>query len=449
MSGLTEEAGVVDARPATRVSSATIWREAVALRDQFYDRLNAFLSDQGVRALVTRSPNGSYPVWVRLEAWMPTSGGEGATDERIRAELQLTIDVKPFHEHPLVVSAAAFNGRKRIAISDRPSFGADDAADWAQFAIGLGDRPRNYTPIGDFFAALILGFIPFARGPHANRVRREFRNRPPVSAPQFMMVLGALSGGFGATLLEGNASDRAVGAPMLFVGLVLFLVALVLYSRRRQIVAVMERPDVPPRELIWVVDSWHGVVADLGKRFDEVRRRLEQRLGERRDDALWIEAETYGFRTPNGYEERERLVISKGQGVAHVHVYRFGDDVFVGWDSYLNWAKWGETTPVSVRGGAASAIEYRSLKEQLYIPNQFDLIDLNTLAEVVHRDVTDTLKTLMAEYKIDQEIDFQIIRGDRDRALDKERFDRSKNTQRQAERQSRSRLGAAGGWKLS
>ena len=58
------------------------------------------------------------------------------------------------------------------------------------------------------------------------------------------------------------------------------------------------------------------------------------------------------------------------------------------------------------------------------MPNEYDLIDLNSLIEIVHRCVTDVLKAMMEEYKIDQEVDFNIIRGDRDNALDRDRYDR-------------------------
>lgn len=86
-------------------------------------------------------------------------------------------------------------------------------------------------------------------------------------------------------------------------------------------------------------------------------------------------------------------------------------------------------------------VEYRGLQTGIYIPNQFDLIDLNSLAEVVHRTVTTIIKAAMEEHKIDQEIDFTIIRGDRDLALDKDRFDRqNKREKGRTEKQRRWRV---------
>jgi hypothetical protein len=73
------------------------------------------------------------------------------------------------------------------------------------------------------------------------------------------------------------------------------------------------------------------------------------------------------------------------------------------------------------------------------VPNEYDLIDLNSLIEAVHRCVTVVLKAVMEEHKIDQEIDFTIIRGDRDLALDKDRYDRRQKQSGEGEGRTRRR----------
>jgi NitT/TauT family transport system permease protein len=131
--------------------------------------------------------------------------------------------------------------------------------------------------------------------------------------------------------------------------------------------------------------------------------------------------ETYGYRTPNGYEERERLVVSKDRAMVHVHIYRFGSDIFLGWHAYLNWAGWTETAPVTQRVENGVVTEFRDLRPGVYVPSQLDLIDLNGLGDFVHRRLEREIKTILKERHLDQEIDFEIIRGDRNRALDKAR----------------------------
>ena len=170
-----------------------------------------------------------------------------------------------------------------------------------------------------------------------------------------------------------------------------------------------------------MVDSWQVVVSRLGEDADRVRERLSWQLTTGLPEDMSAGKETYGYRTPNGYEERDRLVLTKGQTSVHVHIYRFGGDLFVGWQAFLNWAKWAETVPVSVKSDARQEIEYRQLTPFAYVPNQFDLIDLNALSELVHRRLELEIKAILKENAIEQEIDFRIIRGDRDRALDKSR----------------------------
>src|SRR5207302_1571382 len=107
--------------------------------------------------------------------------------------------------------------------------------------------------------------------------------------------------------------------------------------------------------------------------------------------------------------------------MVHVHIYQFGNDAFVGWHAYLNWAQWDETKPVSKKIANGHEVEFRDLRPSVYIPNQFDLIDLSSLSEFVHRRIEREIKAMLKEKAIDQEIDFKIIRGDRDNALSEER----------------------------
>lgn len=444
-----DESTVVQAQPETRVSKLTTWRHAAKRRDDFYQRLQSTLKEHSIDALVTRSANGTYPVWVRLEAWLPAGArGNAETDPRIRTEMMITIDIRPFHESSLVISASATNGRRSIAVSNRPAFSEPNVEEWALFTLNERGLPSNYTPVVDAIATLFLSFIPFARGPHSNRVRRTFRDLLPVTLPFVLLLLGGgmLFIGASAASQPYGGSDGAM--PAILIGIAMLIVAILIYRRRKLIISVIEHPDIPPRELLISIDSWHAIIPNLGARFDTVKDRILARLQMRSDARITTEIETYGFRAPNGYEERDRFVVSKGQGVAHVHIYHFGDDVFVGWDSYLNWAKWGETGPVSAQASMSEKIEYRSLQAQVYVPNQFDMIDLNSLSEVVHRDVTDTVKALMKEYEIDQEIDFQIIRGDRDNALDKDLMDRRRSANASAGKDSGGASGTRA-WSIS
>jgi hypothetical protein len=430
---------MVNARPVHHVSDHTIWGEATLLQSACHDAIKRALADCAIDALVTKSANGVHPSWVKVEAWLPERPANGgAADRRLRTELELRFDVKPYREHSVTTSAIAQIGRRTIAVAEWPSFTAEDAAQWALYIVGRAHKPRQ-ARFSDFAANVLLALVPFARTRYTNRILRAFRRRIPITVPRLLVLAGLACVAIGFAM-QGDRQDQLdPGAATLFaIAAVMFLVALVIRRRRKVIVSVIDRPSIPPRYLLRL-DSWHAIIPDLGPQLDEINRRIVAKLEAFAANGISIETERYGFRSPNGYDERDRLVISKGQGVAHLHLYRFGTDVFVGWDSYINWAQWSETKPISARVSSGEMTEYRGLEPGLYVPNEYDLIDLNSLIEAVHRCVTVVLKAVMEEHKIDQEIDFTIIRGDRDLALDKDRYDRRQKQGGEGEARGRRR----------
>ena len=417
-------AEAIDVRPVHRVSDETIWGEAARQRDACHDAIKQALAERRIEALVTRSANGIYPAWVKVEAWLPQAAGAGVSaDPRLRTALDLSFSVKPYREYPVTTSAVAHIGRRSVALAERPNFTADDAVAWVLYTLGAGPKP-GAARVSDIVANAFLAIIPFARTRYANRVLRPFRSLIPIiSVPRLLILAGLILIGLGIFNTDTNFGPTSRESGELVVGVLALILALALSRRRRTVVSVIDRPTIPPRFLIRL-DSWHAVIPALGPLVDEIKQRFGKRLEAFAQSGVATETERTGFRSPNGYDERDRLVITKGQGVAHLHVYRLGADVFVGWDSYINWAQWAETRPVSARLSGGRRIEYRGLEPGLYVPNEYDLIDLDSLIEIVHRCVGDVLKAMMEEHKIDQEIDFNIIRGDRDNALDRDRYDR-------------------------
>jgi hypothetical protein len=408
-----ESATVVDARPMRPVAVDTSWDRAVATRDRLAAQLRDALATERLEALVFASANGNYPPWVKLEAWLPApERASNATDGRERAELLIVVDVKPYHLHQLVISVQATRGGKTISVAQRAVFSNTDVVEWTRYTLHRAGKPSSYRPLLD---ALLPSWI--ARWKH-NPLDRAYRTRW-LSTATGLLGLGAL-----ALLLVAAAAAAADAAPVAIFAAIAAVGCLigagVIARRRLHTVFVPEQSAIAPRNL-GLVDSWHAVIAELGRDYDAIKARLVNSIAVEDAAGLSCLTEAYGYRTPNGYEERERLVVAKGQGVAQVHIYRFSDDLFVGWDAYLNWAQWNETASVSSKLDGRQAVEFRELRQGYYVPNQFDLIDLNALSELVHRRIERELKTILKEKEIDQEIDFSIIRGDRDAALNQQR----------------------------
>ena len=403
----------LDARPVRPVSPDTLWDRAVRVRDDFARQIREVLQQTGIEALVYSSQNGNYPPWVKLEGWLPIDQLRPAVRQRV--DLEFVIDVKPFNVHQIIQTARLTKGKKKISVSERGRFTQRDVLEWTRFALGAGPKPSNYTPGQDLLLSIPGLIIPPLR-PHRNRIAKEYR-RPFFTTSMFLIA------GIVLAQLLGSASGRnpalAGLSVLLMLGSVIGFIWLAFAAYwRKKIVAVPMQPLAPPRNP-GLVDSWNAVVPGLGGDYVSIKRRLLTKLAEVQAAGAECRAEVYSYRTPNGYEERERLVLSKGQSLVHVHIVQFGNDVYVGWQAHLNWAGWGETNPAATRTANGAEIEYRELRPGFYVPQTFDLIDLNSLSELVHRRIEDELKAVLREKQIDQEIDFQIVRGDRENALDR------------------------------
>jgi hypothetical protein len=409
---------VIDARPIRRTSNKTPWDKALALRDEIASEVHRTLTRENLDAAVFVSSNGNYPPWVELHAWLPDrSKMVLGVASRERAQLVFTIDAKPYHEYDIVISAKLKRGKSKISVSERPDFPVRCVAEWVLYALRRAPMPTNYTP-ADALLRLITAYVPFARGPHSNRLLPEYRNSVTIASA---LGIGSIIIGGAAAVVLMTDDDPPLLA---FLGILLSFASLIgagLIARfRKRAISVTTQSELPPRDLV-LVDSWHAVVAGLASDFASARERLVRAVSEEASPGVACQTETYTHQAPNGYEQRERLVVGKGQGMVHVHIYQFGYDLFVGWYAYVNWAQWGETDPVSVNIKEGLEVEYRDLRPSIYVPNQFDLIDLSSLSEFVHRRLEREIKAMVKEEAVDQEIDFKVIRGDRERALDEER----------------------------
>src|SRR6185295_9406093 len=100
--------------------------------------------------------------------------------------------------------------------------------------------------------------------------------------------------------------------------------ATVMVRSRTMTIRVSAEPITPPLHLV-LLDSWHSVVAGLANSYERAREHLFFALRPLEEFGIRCRWESYTFRTPTGFEQRERLVVSKGQCFVHVHLYRFED----------------------------------------------------------------------------------------------------------------------------
>ena len=383
----------------------------LTLRDHFAAAMAAVLEQENVR-----QPSAGrawyYPASDLVEAWIPVGAERPARHER--CEFELIIEAKPFNRHRLVCGARLTRGKRTIAVAERARFTAGDVQEWTRFAVGSGPRPSNYRPVFDAICGPLSLIVPPLSRRH-NPIDRQFR--PRHADIRTLLVAAACA------LLVVALVFREILTPValaLGVLVVLFAVLVPVLARRyRYHDWVVPQPREAPRRLAGHVDSWHAVLFGLGGEAERFKQRLVGKIEETPADLLDICSETYGYRTPNGYEEREWLVVSHQQGHVHIHIHPLGDDLFVGWQALLNWAQWTESWPFTIVDAGRRSIAFRDVKPTWYFPSEFDLIDLNSLSAVVQSAVEHEVRGLFTERPIDQEIDFpEVVRGNRDNALD-------------------------------
>jgi hypothetical protein len=211
-------------------------------------------------------------------------------------------------------------------------------------------------------------------------------------------------------LLNGGALARVV---TLIGGGIVAIVG----WRRRKVTVNAGRPTAEPRTLR-LVDNWSTMANELGDNWHEVRDRLFKRLAEGVNWNIQSRLENIAYITPDGKQERQQLVLSQGRGLVFCHIYPYGNELYIGWEAYLNYGQWPEKVITSGYDTSLKALTViNTVTPGIALVTEYDLIDLNSLTEWAHARVVQVVKQVMAEHKLDQEIDFKILRGERQSLL--------------------------------
>lgn len=389
--GISDSAsGTVSAMPFLRRDTHSVWMRAADLRDRIYNVVETTCREQNISALVNKSIDFVYPAWVSLEVWLP-AGAPDAT-HRMFASFQITPKPHSQYEFELTIQWER-DGKKK---SKGPLTPMEDRniAEWTRFFLEKRPQPslRSYR----------LRAFPWQLWYPKNKV---------IGLGRDVLIIGS-----GAALVLGWALIQP--APLVGV-LVIVLGGLGFYVawRRRKITVNAGRPIAEPRTLR-LADSWSTMANQLGQECQAFRDRLFKVLSEGQSWNIHARIENISHITPDGKQERQQLVLSQGRGLVFCHIYPYGNDLYVGWDAYLNYGQWAERALTSgYDAKLQSPVVINSVTPGVARATEYDLIDVNSLTEWVHSRIVQVLKQVMAEHKLDQEIDFKIVRGERQSLL--------------------------------
>jgi hypothetical protein len=372
--------------PILKRSDDTIWARVEEARDELYDTLRETCEAEGYEALVIKSGPFIQPASVRLEAWIPSADGKVSG----RAWTVVEIHAKEYHRHPIEHSVQVHDRGWSKSYDRLVGFGDYHARQLARFVLGRGSMPLLATM-------------------RVRDQRWQFwrpMNKLDVLATDWM--------GLSPLILFVLGFAVMVNIPVL--GLLLWVggvVAVVLLRRRRAPVLSSGKPGAEPRQL-HNVDAWQAVISGLGGDAATLRARLLDLFETPPMDDFESRVENIWAWGLDGIVDREQIVMTLRRGWVFCQIYGYRDELYVGWTSHVNSGQWVEfTVATGVDKQTRKLIRVNTVQRGRQPLTEYDLIDLNCLAEWTHARLVQLLQRRMEERKIDQEVDFKIIRGDR------------------------------------
>ncbi|MEP6690939.1 MAG: hypothetical protein ABJD07_07270 [Gemmatimonadaceae bacterium] len=376
----------VHAQPALVRRADSIWARAERARDDLYESLQRACAAEGFDALVIKSPPYVQPTWVKFECWVPR-------EDRLiteRGSAIISIVPKEFHQYEFEYQLELTDrGRPAQFFPPLRQFDAANAAQLVRYLLRRAPMPS--------FETLELRRMPWQAWKPRNRITAL---RTDWTEPMAMMalVVGLFLiqyRGFGFLLIAGGA------------------VALVVLKRRGVVVRSSGKPEIEPR-ILHRVDSWQTVISGLGDDSELLLVRFMEVLKHPPTDGFVSRVERVWSFGLDGKIEREQIVITLGRGILFCRIQPYDKELYIGWDAHLNSGQWTERT---VQKGIDTQTE-RLTAVNTVVPGwqqltQFDVTDVSTLIEWTHAKFVQLIKRLMEERKIDQEVDFHILRGER------------------------------------
>jgi hypothetical protein len=184
-------------------------------------------------------------------------------------------------------------------------------------------------------------------------------------------------------------------------------------ERRPRSVRSSGKPAAEPRHMRRA-DSWQTVIRGVGNDLDTVRARILTAFAEPPIDNFRSRTERLWHWSLDGIEERDQIVLTAGRGILFVHAYSYGKDLFLGWDGHLNVGQW---VPKRLQRGidrnAGTLVDIETVVPGTQPVGEYDVIDLICLMEWTHAQIVGIVEAFVEERKIDQEIDFEILRESR------------------------------------
>lgn len=392
------------------------WVTAEKSRDALHDSFEDLCKCLSINAVILKSPNSHYPPWVKFECWAPKDK-EPTLVERVL--IQITIHPTPYRRFPFTFYLEWSYGETLIYSNSIVSVDPPLIEQILYFVLGRGPKPklrrtRNHFwevwKVENKFVASRIDILAIL-GPCLNVAAIGFWLSSLVLCVQYLdfyysphSVFDQVPTSYGNYLIAACVMTLAGGAMWVIGGRI---------SNRRCLVRNQGKPCDEPRDLVRV-DSWQTVIFDMAKECQAIRNRFLETIAVLPTTNFRYSREHVWHWGIDGPEEREQIVFSSGRGLVFCLIYTYGNDLYVGWDGHLNRGQWIEKTiKKGIDKQSGEPTSFKVVEPGIQGLTEYDVTDLSCLMEWTHAQLVRLLKRLIDEKKIDQEIDFKILRGER------------------------------------
>ncbi|HTY31282.1 hypothetical protein [Mycobacterium sp.] len=369
---------------------------AEEVRDWLYERFDAAVATRGVQAVGYKSYRESGEVWFRFDFRLPSP----AVNLSLRSSLAVTIERFDYHQFELLLSIEIVHGARTRRLSGLiPELSDSNIGSLVDSAYSGVRLPKSV-----FKRVRRWSFEVWQPGNAVKSVRPDWRFRVLVAA----CIIGLL-----LTIVQPLVG-LLVGLPLLVVAGAILAVYL---ARRKTFILSTGKPMYDPRAGIRL-DYWQANVERLGQRHEDVRADLLKRLSSTSEEEISVAPERIWYAGVDGKVEREQIVVRFRRAIGYVHIESYGEDLYVGWDTYVNSGTWvEETLSRGIDRATGVYVVANRVVPGIQRSSEYDVDDVNFLTEWLHATIVRTVRLEMEEMKIDQEIDFTIQRESRNAAL--------------------------------
>lgn len=386
------KSGCVDARPILLRSKENAWDRTEQTRTRLYHFIENYCQQHSIEALILQSAPYVHPAWVKFESWIPV----GEQHLTARSSMKVTIITMPFHRYEQIYNVHWEKDGHISNFENVYRFSEHEATYLLNFLFTL-PKTSLWKPGGKpTFSTLQLGEEWWKTKNKVIAVRKDLLRIGSVALMAlsvFLMLDGIslipilfLLLGFGGWLMTGMAPrlTRSAGKPL-----------------------------SEPRILL-LLDSWQTVLFGAGEDAEKIRARLMDHFRISHQQRFSCSIERIWRWGLDGKTEREQVVLRYERGLVFCQVYEYGSDLYVGWDAQLNVGTWKEKEIAKgIDRETGKRVRVMSVEQAVQSASEYDLVDLNCLLEWTHAQMMKVIKHYVRERQIDQEIDFTIIRGDR------------------------------------